>query len=249
MAVCLVKTVTCLLWTDEPFPFCSSSEEQMIRRFGRHITVITLINRCTTVGYRSQLVQHWFWCIDYIVPSEAPYIIVMARLEGVGGKAIGWSMSAFSQLVDIAAISHGLGCNMGGATWSSRMGRCTDIAKCSFCGIITMVGRGLRTELRVCTRQYPVTCSTVSFLDKHDDDVMDWPGMSRHEPNRTFLGQKSIWVRDMGRPPSNQPELRQAVHQARRAVWVRRVRTLVESMPRRLWASLAAAVGHARCQS
>ena len=70
---------------------------------------------------------------------------------------------------------------------------------------------------------------------------MDWPSMGPDmNPIEHIWVQMSFWIRDKEYPPCNLAELRQAVRQAWRAVRPRRVRTLVESMPRLVRAVLAA---------
>ena len=71
-------------------------------------------------------------------------------------------------------------------------------------------------------------CDTVSYLDQHDAEAMDRPGMSPDmSPIEHVWDQLSIWIRDMDRRYSN---LANCV-------------TLVESMPRRVRTVLGARGG------
>ena len=91
------------------------------------------------------------------------------------------------------------------------------------------------------------TCDTAAFLDQQDVDVMDWPARSPNiNPIEHVWDQMSVWIRDMDDPPSTVAELNNAVRQAWAAVRPRRVRTLVESMPRRVMALMAVRGGHTR---
>ena len=88
---------------------------------------------------------------------------------------------------------------------------------------------------------------TAAFLDKQDVEVMDWPAWSPDlNPTEHVWDQMSVWIRDMDDPPSTVAELNNAVRQAWAAVRPGRVRTLVESTPRRIRALLAARGGHTR---
>ena len=85
------------------------------------------------------------------------------------------------------------------------------------------------------------------FLDQQDVEVMDWPARSPDmNPIEHVLDQMSVWIRDMDDPPSTVAELNNPVRQAWAAVRPGRVRTWVESMPRRVRALLAARGGHTR---
>ena len=76
---------------------------------------------------------------------------------------------------------------------------------------------------------------------------MDWPIRSPDmNPIEHVWDQMSVWIRDMDDPPSTVAELNNAVRQAWDAVWQGRVQTVVESMPRRVSALLAARGGHRR---
>ena len=87
--------------------------------------------------------------------------------------------------------------------------------------------------------------STTAFLDQQDVEVMDWPARSPvMNPIEHVWDQMSVWIRDMDDPASTVAELNNAVYQAWAAVWPGRVRTLAESMPRRVRALLAARGGH-----
>ena len=86
---------------------------------------------------------------------------------------------------------------------------------------------------------------TAAFLDQQDVEVMDWPARSPDmNPIEHVWDHMSVWIRDMDDPPSTVAELNNAVHQAWAAVRPGRVRTQVESMPRRVRALLAARGGH-----
>jgi hypothetical protein len=88
---------------------------------------------------------------------------------------------------------------------------------------------------------------TAAFLDQQDVEVMDWPARSPDmNPIEHVWDQMSVWIRDMDDPPSTVAELQNAVRQAWAAVRPGRVRTLVESMPRRVRALMAARGGHTR---
>lgn len=88
---------------------------------------------------------------------------------------------------------------------------------------------------------------TTRFLDEQDVEVMDWPARSPDmNPIEHVWDQMGIWIRDMAFPPSTVVELQQAVRQAWDAVGPQRVRNLVESMPRRVRAVLAARGGNTR---
>lgn len=88
---------------------------------------------------------------------------------------------------------------------------------------------------------------TVRFLEQQDVEVMDWPARSPDmNPIEHVWDQMGIWIRDMAFPPSTVAELQQAVRQAWDAVGPQRVRRLVESMPRRVRAVLAARGGNTR---
>ena len=88
---------------------------------------------------------------------------------------------------------------------------------------------------------------TAAFLDQQNVEVMDWPARSPDmNPIEHVWDQMSVWIRDMDDPPSTVAELNNAVRQAWAAVQPGRLRTLVESMPRRVRALLAARGGHTR---
>ena len=88
---------------------------------------------------------------------------------------------------------------------------------------------------------------TAAFLDQQDVEVMDWPARSPDmNPIEHVWDQMSVWIRDMDDPPSTVAELQNAVRQVWAAVRPGRVRTLVESMPRRVRALMAARGGHTR---
>ena len=92
------------------------------------------------------------------------------------------------------------------------------------------------------------TCSMLhgTILGQHDVEVIGRPAMSPDmNPIEHVWDQMSIWNRDMVRP--NLAKLQQAVRQVWRAVRTRNVITLVESMPRRVEAALAARGEHTRC--
>ena len=94
----------------------------------------------------------------------------------------------------------------------------------------------------------PLTArDTVRFLEQQDVEVMDWPARSPDmNPIEHVWDQMGIWIRDMAFPPSTVAELQQVVRQAWDAVGPQRVRRLVESMPRRVRAVLAARGGNTR---
>ena len=88
---------------------------------------------------------------------------------------------------------------------------------------------------------------TAAFLDQQGVEVMDWPAQSLDmNPMEHIWDQMPVWIWDMDDPPSTVAELNNAVCQAWVAVQPGRVRTLVESMPRRVRALLAARGGHTR---
>ena len=88
-------------------------------------------------------------------------------------------------------------------------------------------------------------CDSAAFLDQQDIEVMDWPVLCPDiKPIEHVWDQISVWIRDMDYPPSTVAELNNAVRQAWAAVRPGRVRTLVDSMPRRVRALLAARGGH-----
>ena len=85
------------------------------------------------------------------------------------------------------------------------------------------------------------------FLDQQDVDVMDWPARSPDmNPIDHVWDQMSVWIRDKDDPSSTIAELNNAVRQAWAAVRAVTARTLVESIPRRVRALLAARGGHTR---
>ena len=96
---------------------------------------------------------------------------------------------------------------------------------------------------------------TTAFLDQQDVEVMDWPARSpdmnliEHVWDQMSAGIKT-WMIPPPPPPSPHlstvAELSNAVHQAEDAVRQGRVRTLAESMPRRVRALMAARDGHTR---
>ena len=86
---------------------------------------------------------------------------------------------------------------------------------------------------------------TTAFLDQQDVEVIDWPARSPDmNPIEHVWDQTSVWIRDMDDPLSTVAELNNAVRQAWAAVRPGRVRTLVESMPRRVRALVAARGRH-----
>ena len=86
-----------------------------------------------------------------------------------------------------------------------------------------------------------------AFLDQQNVEVMDWPAQSPDMNPIEHVGdQMSVWIRDMDDPTSTVAELNNTVCQAWAAVRPGRVRTLVESMPRRVSALLAARGGRTR---
>ena len=84
-----------------------------------------------------------------------------------------------------------------------------------------------------------------AFLDQQDVEVMDWPARSPDmNPTEHIWDQMSVWIQDMDDPTFNVAELNNAVRKAWAALRPGRVRTLVESMPRRVRALHAARDGH-----
>ena len=197
-------------------------------------------------------VQDWLWCIGDVVVSGgrgtesgifvieviassemrpgAPYIMLMVGLEYARGKARGWSVPAFSQLMEIAAHQK----QPGHSGWNDEEASLHPNSEGSYA---TVGGRGLQTErcvsmCKTINSTPHVARDTVSFLDQHDIEVIAWPAMS---PDMNLIehvcDQISIWVWDMDRSPFNPAEsVHQAVCQAWRAVRARRVRTQVERM-------------------
>ena len=91
---------------------------------------------------------------------------------------------------------------------------------------------------------------TAAFLDQQDVEVMDLPAWSPDmNPIEHVWDQMSVWIRDMDNPTSTVAELNNAVCQAWPAVRPGRVRTLVESMPRRVRALLVARGEHTHSTS
>ena len=79
---------------------------------------------------------------------------------------------------------------------------------------------------------------TAAFLEQQDVEVVDWPARTPDmNPNEHVWDQMSVWMT----PTSTVAELNNAVHQAWAAFRTGRVRTLVESMPRRVRALLSPA--------
>ena len=83
------------------------------------------------------------------------------------------------------------------------------------------------------------TRDTAAFLDQQDVEVMHWPARSPYMNQTEHVwDQISAWIRD------TVAELNNVFHQAWAAVQAGRVQTLIESIPRRVRALLAARGGH-----
>ena len=104
--------------------------------------------------------------------------------------------------------------------------------------------RGVWTWLCVRTRQH-VTRQLFGPTGCWGDGLAS--SESKHEPNWACLRSNVNLDPRHGWPPSTVAELKNAVRQAWAAVRPGRVQTLVESMPRRVRALLAARGGHTRC--
>ena len=149
----------------------------------------------------------------------SPNTILMAGLECAGGKARGWSVPAFSQLMEIAphqSWSVVQSIMAGGATWSPWVGRWTGIAASRLWGTTCYHERGKHDFMFVKNNARPhVVRDAVAFLNQHDLEVMNYPAM---RPDMNLIehvwDQISIWIRGMDRPYSNPTELHQTVRQA-----------------------------------
>ena len=184
--------------------------------------------------------------VSSVMSHGSPYTTVTVGSECAVGKGRGWLMPASSLMMEIVARQswYTMQSTMGaGVSWSWWMEPWTGISTSRSCGIKCCHGwRGCLdiTPRPVHNAPSHTAHDMTAFLDQLDVEVMDWPVRS---PDMKPL---LVWIRDMDDPPSTVAELNNAVHQAWAAVQPGRVRTLVESMPRRVRALLAASGGHTR---
>ena len=190
--------------------------------------------------------------VSSIMSPGSLYTTVIARSACTVGKGRGWLMPATRLMMEIVAHQswYGVQSTMGGGvSWSWWMEPWTGIVTSRSWGIKCCHGRRgcfKRNFVYVQDNAPPHTArDTVAFSNQQDVEVMDWPARTPDmNPIEHVCDQMSVWIRDMDDPPSTIAELNNAVRQARATVRPGRVRTLVESMPRRARALLAARGGH-----
>ena len=191
--------------------------------------------------------------VSSVMSPGCPYTRVTVGSGCDVGKGRGWLMPASSLMMEIVARQSWYGCN---PPWgrselvvvngAMNLHRYIQILRNQM--LPWTIGVFGRNFVYIQDNALPHTARDSSaFLDQQDVKLMDWPDWSLDmNPIEHVWDQMSVWIRDMDDPPSTVAELNNAVHQAWAAVRPGRVRTLVESMPRRVRAVLATRGGHTR---